>query len=151
MVRLIRFMSEEELTDYLKGKTLVNNTKFEQNGSKGFCFFNAEEIDPITAQHILVGVATMEFMVEFMVEERTFEQMTKAQGRYHKPGKPLSEVDYLPEYSITKYNRRDFYAWQIWRLYIQTPVFGVSEEMGKTIIRPKEKRDGKKPKNRQAF
>lgn len=151
MVRLIRFMSEEELTKYLEGEELVNETEFEQNGSKGFCFFNAEEIDPITAQHILAGIATMEFMVEFMVEERTFEQMTKAKGAYHLPGKPLSEAEYLPEYSITKYNRRDFFPWQIWRLYIHTPVFNVSEEMGKTIVTPKEKRDGKKPKNRQAF
>lgn len=151
MVRLIRFMSEEELSSFLDGKDLINETEFKQNGSKGFCFFNADEVDPITAQHILTGISTMEFMVEFMVEERTFETMKKTQGRYHKPGKPLFESEYLPEYSITKYNRHDFYPWQIWRLYIQTPVFGVSEEMDKTVVKPEEKRDGKKPKNRQAF
>lgn len=151
MVRLIRFMSEEELTDYLKGKTLVNNTKFEQNGSEGFCFFNADEIDPVTAQHILSGIATMEFMVVFSVEERTFETMKKSKGRYHLPGKPLQETEYLPEYSTTEYNRHDFFPWQIWRLYVQIPVFGVSEEMGRTTVTVKEKKNDKKPKNRQAF
>lgn len=127
MKRLIRFMSEDELSKFLEGEPLENNTKFEQNGSEGFCFFDAEEIDPITAHHVLSGIATLEFMVEFYVEETVFEKMTKAEGRYHLPGKPLTETTMLPEYSTTKYSRHDFWPYQIWRLYLQMPVFNINK------------------------
>lgn len=122
MVRLIRFMSEDELSKFLDGQLLENHTKFEQNGSEGFCFFRADDLDPITAQHVLSGISEMEFMVEFYVEDKIFEKMKKAEGAYHLPGKPMFEVTKLPEYSITEYNRRDFYPFQIWRLYIKFPV-----------------------------
>lgn len=154
MVRLIRFMSEEELEAYLRGEDMVNETEFEQSGSKGFCFFNADEIDPLTAQHILTGIATMEYMVEFAVEERTLETMTKGKGRYHLPGRPVLEGTYLPEYSTTKYNRKDFFPWQIWRLYIQTPVFAVNDDGNKTVVslanKEEEQGNGQK-ENRKAF
>lgn len=132
MKRMIRFMSEEELSKYLDGQLLENHTKFEQNGSEGFCFFDAEDIDPITAQHVLSGISEMEFMVEFYVEERTVEKMKKAYGTYHLPGKPMFEATKLPEYSITEYNRRDFYPWQIWRLYIKMPVH--TEKDGTIVV-----------------
>lgn len=122
MVRLLRIMSEAELTKYLEGEMLVNETKFEQNGSEGFCFFNASEIDPITAQHVLSGISEMEYMVEFYVSEETFGKMKKAEGKYHLPDTPLTKATMLPEYSIKTYNRRDFMPFQIWRLYIKFPV-----------------------------
>lgn len=142
MVRLIRFMSEEELEKLLADIPLKNTTKFEQNGSEGFCFFRSDEIDPITAQHILAGIADLDFMVEFYVEERTFEKMKKANGRYHLPDTPLFESVNLPEYSITEYNRHDFWPYQIWRLYMKMPVFNVEEDKDKGTI---------KVKNRKAF
>lgn len=153
MVRLIRFMSEEELDKFLSGKPLKNTTKFEQNGSKGFCFFKSDDIDPITAQHVLAGIATLDYMVEFFVEERTVEKMTKAEGKYHLPGDPLFEATNLPEYSTTEYNRQDFWPYQIWRLYMKMPVFGVRKEGGKTVIslNSEENGDEEKPKNRHAF
>lgn len=143
MVRLIRFMSEEELEKFLDGKPLENNTKFEQNGSEGFCFFKADDIDPITAQHVLAGIATLDFMVEFYVEERTVEKMTKAEGKYHLPGDPIMKTTMLPEYSIKSYNRKDFWPYQIWRLYIKMPVFDVKDEDDKIVVKVK--------KNRKAF
>lgn len=153
MKRLIRFMSQEELESLLEGDELENDTKFEQNGSEGFCFFDMDDIDPFTAQHILTGIATMDFVVEFMVKEETFKKMTKAKGRYHLPNKPMFETTDITEYSITKYNRGDFFPWQIWRLYVKAPVFAVHEEMNKTIIslNNEEKGDEEKSKNRHAF
>lgn len=136
-------MSEEELEKFLNGKPLENNTKFEQNGSEGFCFFKSDDIDPITAQHVLAGIATLDFMVEFYVEERTVEKMTKAEGKYHLPGDPIMKTTMLPEYSIKSYNRKDFWPYQIWRLYIKMPVFDVKDEGDKTVVKVK--------KNRKAF
>lgn len=142
MKRLIRFMSEEELEKYLGDKPLENNTVFEQSGSKGFCFFDADDIDPFTAQHILAGIATMDYMVEFMVEERTVERMTKGKGTYHKPHQPMFDTCKITEYSTTSYNKKDFFPWQIWRLYIKTPVYDVKEVGGDIQV---------KVKNRKAF
>ena len=92
-------------------------------------------------------------MVEFFVEQRTVEKMTKAEGRYHLPGDPLFEATNLPEYSTTEYNRQDFWPYQIWRLYMKMPVFGVRKEGGKTVIslNSEENGDEEKPKNRHAF
>ena len=132
MKRMIRIMSQAELEKYLDGEELVNEHKFEQNGSEGFCFFDADDIDPITAQHVLCGISEMDFMVEFYVEERTFEKMKKAYGTYHLPDTPLDQAVKIPEYSIKSYKRSDFWPFQIWRLYIRMPVH--TEADGRIII-----------------
>jgi len=122
----IRFMSQEELEKFLKGETLINTTVHDGRikGSEGFCFFDSFDIDPITAHHVLSGIATMEYMVEFLVDEKLAERiMKKSKGFYHLPDLPLFEGKELPEYCTKSYNRKDFTIYQCWHLVINYPPF----------------------------
>lgn len=120
----IRFMSEKELEKFLKGEPLVNDTKHNGRikGSEGFCFFDVFDIDPITAHHVLTGIATLEYMVEFLVDEDLAEKiMKKTEGFYHLPATPLDEGKPLKEYCTKSYNRDDFRIYQCWHLAINYP------------------------------
>lgn len=124
MRRFIRFMSKDELEKYLKGEPLVNEKEHKKDGSFGFCFFDAKTIDPITAHHILSGIATLQYMVEFMVNDETAEKvLTKSKGRYHLPDTPVFEGHLLEEYCTKSYSRKDFLPYQIWQLTISYPSF----------------------------
>lgn len=134
MRRFIRFMSEEELEKYLRGDKLENNTIHEGRikGSFGFCFFDSTDLDPITAHHVLSGIASLEYMVEFMVKDDVAEKMlTKSKGFYHMPDTPLCQGKELPEYCTKSYNREDFIVYQIWHLVVSYPRFLANERMGK--------------------
>lgn len=126
MRRFIRFMSEVELEKYLKGEDLVNNAVHNGRikGSFGFCFFDAMKVDPITAHHLLNGVATMEYMVEFLVDDEIANQtLTRSKGAYHLPETPHDEAHAVEEYCTKSYNRKDFMPYQIWHLMINYPSF----------------------------
>ena len=131
MRRFRRFMSEAELEKYLKGEPLINETVHDGRikGSVGFCFFDATDIDPITAHHVLTGIATLEYMVEFMVEEDVAKRiLTKSKGNYHLPEDPLYKGTPLTEYCTTKYSRDDFGLYQVWHLMISYPRIMIGDE-----------------------
>ena len=155
MRRFIRFMSEEELERFLKGEELVNETVHNGRikGSFGFCFFDADQIDPITAQHALAGIATEDYMVEFLVSDDVAEKcLTKSRGMYSVPKASTIErekitentlldnqdICILPEYCTKKYDRATFMPFQIWHLMMSLPVFAASGEFSKTIIAAKQ-------------
>ena len=130
MRRFIRFMSEKELEKYLKGERLENKTVHNGRikGSFGFCFFDATDLDPITAHHVLTGIATLEYMVEFIVEDEIAEKLlTKSKGLYRLPETPLFEGKELTEYCTKSYNRDDFMPYQIWHLVVSYPSFLTKE------------------------
>ena len=130
MRRFIRFMSEAELEKYLKGEPLINDKVHKEGGSVGFCFFDATDIDPITAHHILSGIATLKYMVEFVVENETAERiLTKSEGYYHLPDTPLFEGHYLTEYCTKSYSRNDFWPYQIWHLMMSHPAICQGEPL----------------------
>lgn len=130
MRRFIRFMSEAELEKYLKGEPLINEKEHKKGGSVGFCFFDATDMDPITAHHVLSGIATLEYMVEFMVEDDAAERiLTKSEGRYHLPDTPLYEGHNLTEYCTKSYSRDDFLPYQIWHLMISYPAIYQGEPL----------------------
>lgn len=132
MRRFIRFMSETELEKYLKGEPLVNDKVHDGRvkGSFGFCFFDATDIDPITAHHVLSGIATLQYMVEFMVEDEVAERaLTKSKGYYHLPETPLGEGHTLTEYCTKSYSRDDFLPYQIWHLMISYPAIFQGEPL----------------------
>lgn len=124
MRRFIRFMSELELEKFLKGEELVNEKVHNGRikGSFGFCFFDSEKIDLITANHLLMGIATLEYMVEFMVEDDIADKiLTRSKGAYHWPNTPLTQTTILEEYCTKTYNRKDFKPYQIWHLMMKYP------------------------------
>lgn len=124
MRRFLRFMSEDELKKYLKGETLTNERVHAKNGSFGFCFFDATKIDPIMAHHLLTGIATMQYMVEFMVDDEIANRaLTKSKGRYHLPNTPPTEGHDLEEYCTKSYSREHFMPYQVWQLMISYPSF----------------------------
>lgn len=129
MRRFIRFMSEAELEKYLKGEELINEKihNGRVKGSFGFCFFDSEKIDPIMANHLLMGIATLDYMVEFIVEDEVVNKvLTKSKGAYHLPGDPLTESTVLEEYCTKAYSRKDFMPYQIWHLMMKYPVINFS-------------------------
>lgn len=124
MRRFIRFMGEAELEKYLKGEKLVNEKVHDGRikGSFGFCFFDAADMDPITAHHVLSGIATLQYMVEFMVEDDVAKKVfTESKGAYHLPDTPLTEGHALTEYCTKSYSRDDFLPYQIWHLMVSYP------------------------------
>lgn len=130
MRRFIRFMSEVELEKYLAGKPLINEKEHKKGGSVGFCFFDAADMDPITAHHVLSGIATLQYMVEFMVADEVAEKvLTKSEGRYHLPDTPLFEGHNLTEYCTKSYSRDDFLPYQIWHLMISYPAIYQGEPL----------------------
>lgn len=99
---LHRFCSEEELTKYLSGITLVNTTDHAANGcrttSKGFCFFSQ---DPEKAIHWLSGIVDMDWLVTFEIKERFVK---RSKGNYEIDGKPKL----ITEYCSMSYDRSTF-------------------------------------------
>ena len=131
MRRFIRFMGEAELEKYLKGKELINETIHNGRikGSFSFCFFDQEKIDPITANHLLMGIATLDYMVEFIVEDDIADKvLTKSKGAYHLPNAPLTKSTVLEEYCTKTYSRKDFMPYQIWHLMMKYPVINFSDK-----------------------
>lgn len=112
-MKYVRFMGYSELTSYMQGKTLTNDTKWRQAGqcsdSEGFCFFD-DSVRPEERMAYLTGIVTMDVVAIF---ERTSEEpMKKTQGRYRDPEKdrgifsPIS-MKFVDEYSVKNYSMND--------------------------------------------
>ena len=112
-MKLIRFMGEQELRNYLRGSVLENFTEWNQehnrSGSIGFCFFDDQEA-PESRMHYLSGIVDMHFCVELMPIGP--QHFWKSLGAYARPGTSVAEAmfkessrQWITEYSTTHYSR----------------------------------------------
>lgn len=122
-MRLVRFMSREELKRYLAGEKLHNRTNWKTAGNRsesvGFCFFDTA-VSPEERMHYLTGIVNMQTVVEFEpVEPQIFRT---SYGIYRDPSKDdfsgLNVADLITfltrsvptqkvlEYSIGDYSNR---------------------------------------------
>ena len=114
-MKLIRFMSTQEMRKYLDGEVLENHTNWSREArteSKGFCFFPADP-DPESRLNYLSGLVSFDVVAEFEMLEETALKVSK--GRYRDPDemltdlcdmlmKPVKSMEVL-EYSMESYSK----------------------------------------------
>lgn len=113
-MRIIRFMSRNELSKLMSGQRLRNKTDHHaeyggHTNSKGFCFFDTS-VPPEARMKYLTGVVCMEAVVEL----ETDMQLQEGYGMYRDPEKELPDLfsllftpvpmKKLKEYSISEYS-----------------------------------------------
>ena len=92
-MRLLRFMSKEELDSFMAGNILCNDTDWSsgisKTNSKGFCFFPVgEQYDPPERRvSYMAGVACLDMAVIF----ETNQPLEKTYGMYRDPDEKLPE------------------------------------------------------------
>ncbi len=124
-MRVFRYMSEPELKKLLTGKTIYNHSAHEgqKTNSVGFCFFNVDDIEPTKAYFCLLGIASVDYLVIFNLDEEGEKLLTKSQGTYREPevGNMVDKID-LTEYCTQRYSTEHFQIYQIWQSLIPMPV-----------------------------
>ena len=120
-MKLFRFMSKEEFRKLVNGEDLENNTVHQgHTNSIGFCFMEEDNCNyPEYAYEFLSGVVSDNICVRFETEVK----LKEGYGIYADPyGSFFSTITQI-EYSITKYNNRDFKI-----LEFAIPVSGLDDE-----------------------
>lgn len=86
-MRLIRFMSADELIGYMRGQKIVSDTDWHGAGyrstSEGICFFPADP-PPESRLHYVSGVVDFDRIAEFETVGPT-DLIKEAQGQYRDP------------------------------------------------------------------
>ena len=105
-MKVIRFMSIDELNKFINGKELVNNKRHEANtGSTGFCFLNEEEFEPEYAYKFLNGIVNADLCAEFETDEKN---LNKSWGIYSDPYGSFFSTITITEYCTNKYSNKNF-------------------------------------------
>ena len=105
-MKLFRFMSKEEFRKLVNGEELEKNKGHDgKTNSIGFCFMKDDIYNnPEYAYEYLSGIVSKDICVKFETEI----ELKKGYGIYADPyGSFFSTITQI-EYSITKYNNRDF-------------------------------------------
>lgn len=105
-MKLFRFMSREEFIKLVNGEDLENNTVHEgHTESIGFCFMEEDVCNnPEYAYEFLSGVVSEDICVRFETEVK----LKEGYGIYADPYGSFWDTIIKTEYSITKYNNKDF-------------------------------------------
>ena len=125
-MKLVRFMSENELQKYMRGERLENRTDWRKagwdSGSRGFCFFG-DEVEPEERLSYAAGIVDISAVAEFEPLPFVRLEMTESVGTYRDPGKDapsLEELLLLPFENIPKMRVREYslqsYSNQVLRL-----------------------------------
>lgn len=105
-MKVFRFMSHDELMEYLVGNRLYNDTVHKaRTDSIGFCFLDIKDFTPEYAYKFLIGAIYPQVCAIFEVNEN---RLKKGYGVYHKPGGKTFDVLKTDEYSTKEYGRSDF-------------------------------------------
>lgn len=116
ILKVFRFMSQEEFDKYLAGEKLINTTdhrkKYAFTHSKGFCFFKymdwdddgVDGISPEYAYEFMTGVATMDVVAVF----ETDQELSESSGRYANPYGSFFDTIWVDEYCIEEYSKETF-------------------------------------------
>lgn len=119
-IRLLRYMGFTEMIQYLDGKILTNNTRWDERARKstsvGFCFFeDTAEETPEERLEYLRGVVNLGIVAIFETSENNVKRRI---GRYRDPKK--DEINLIPtadapigtmiitEYCTKQYSRKEF-------------------------------------------
>lgn len=106
-MRFFRYMSANELDKLMAGEELENTT-IHRPDCKGFCFFNADDVDALPASEFLKGIVTREFLVYFSIaDDYVHKNFKENSGYYRLYGGGAFAAQRLPEYCCTKYKRCD--------------------------------------------
>lgn len=111
-MKLLRFMSNKELDDFIAGNVLCNDTNWSsgisKSGSKGFYFFPVgEQYDPPERRLSYVsGVVSLEKAVIF----ETSQLFKKTYGMYRDPDEKLPESLFDMLFTPPKMIRQDEYC-----------------------------------------
>lgn len=111
-MRLIRFMCEQELRDYLNGETLTNNSRHQglKTTSVGFCFAEVTPKRPISKWLIKLGcLVSLDYVVEF--DSNNCAPFSTSSALYASDD-PDKEGNFVPqrftEYCTTTYSLATF-------------------------------------------
>lgn len=105
-MKVFRFMSNDELMEYLVGNRLYNDTVHKaRTDSIGFCFLDMKDFTPEYAYKFLIGAIYPQVCAIFEVNENSLK---KGYGVYHKPRTRPAEQMLVKEYSTKEYGRNDF-------------------------------------------
>lgn len=103
-MRLFRWMSLAEFDAYQRGETLKNDKVF-GNGSRGFCFFNIKDEDPIRCMDFLWGNVTPGVCAVFDTQEQLLKNDNSP---YASTDGGLFETVMHTEYSTPSYDNKTF-------------------------------------------